>query len=313
MAEQKQLSVTEYVEKLTGSILMDLQGKQSQGLVLPKSYAAHNALVAAMFKIKTTVDKDKHPALTVCKPDSIKQAVIEMLTKGLDPNKTQCYFIVYGDQLTLFESYFGLIHRAKEANPDIKDVYAEVVFEKDVISYSIVHGSKVITSHEQKPENIDLEHIKGAYSTIVYKDGSEQSEYMTFQQIKNSWARGQTHGASDAHKLSPEEMCKRTVLKRLVKPIINTENDEEVLNGQLDQINNNADANEASEAIDITPTEQDTLPETANQVDPVQEKIEEEPVTRQSPVQKTQPIVEKPKDRTTNSDQVSIEMPDILK
>ena len=179
MSEQKQLSVTEYVEKLTGSIVMDLQSKQAQGLVLPPKYAANNALMAAMFKIKETVDRNKQPALSVCKPDSIKQAVMEMLTKGLDPNKLQCYFIVYGDKLTLFESYFGIVHRLKASNPDVKDVYSEIVYEKDKFSYSMKQGHKVITVHEQAPENIDITKIKGAYATVVFMDGSEQSEYMT--------------------------------------------------------------------------------------------------------------------------------------
>ena len=308
----KQLSVTEYVEKLTGSIMMELQTKQAQGLVIPPRYAANNALMAAMFKIKETVNRDKQPALSVCKPDSIKQAVMEMLTKGLDPNKGQAYFIVYGDKLTLFESYFGIIHRLKEANPDVKDVYSEVVYAKDKFAYSLKQGHKVITTHEQAPENVDLTQIKGAYATIVYKDGTEQSEYMTIVQIRNSWARGQTKGESDAHRLAPEEMAKRTVLKRLIKPILNTENDEEMLSGQLDEINANAEANEATEAIDITPPEQEAIAEPAKPVQeptkPVEKPKQVEKPT--APPQAPAPPVQAP---VTIADQVQIEMPDVLK
>lgn len=312
MAEQKQLSVTEYVEKLTGSIMMELQTKQAQGLVIPPRYAANNALMAAMFKIKETVNRDKQPALSVCKPDSIKQAVMEMLTKGLDPNKAHCYFIVYGDRLTLFESYFGIIHRLKEANPEVKDVYSEVVYNKDKFAYSMKQGHKVITTHEQASENVDLTQIKGAYATIVYKDGTEQSEYMTMQQIRNSWARGQTKGESDAHRLAPEEMAKRTVLKRLIKPILNTENDEEMLNGQLDEINATAEANEATEAIDITPPEQEAIAEPAKAP---QEPVK--PVEKAKPIEKPTAPVQAPATPVppvpTVADQVQIEMPDVLK
>ena len=292
MAEQKQLTIVEYVEKLTGSILMELQSKQAQGLVLPPRYAANNALLAAMYKIKNTVNRDKKPALTVCKPDSIKQAVTEMLTKGLDPNKQQCYFIVYGDQLTLFESYFGIVHRLKESNPDVKDVFSEVVYNKDKFAYSMAQGHKVITLHEQAPENVDLTQIKGAYATIVYRDGSEQSEYMTMQQIRNSWARGQTKGDSDAHRLAPEEMSKRTVLKRLAKPLLNTENDEEMLEGQISAINEKAAENEATTSIDITP-------------DPQTDEDEQLPEPEQ-PKKEQEHTVGEP-------EQMQIDMPDCLK
>jgi len=308
----KQLSVTEYVEKLTGSIMMELQTKQAQGLVIPPRYAANNALMAAMFKIKETVNRDKQPALSVCKPDSIKQAVMEMLTKGLDPNKQMCYFIVYGDRLTLFESYFGIIHRLKEANPEVKDVYSEVVYNRDKFSYSMKQGHKIITNHEQAPENVDLTQIKGAYATIVYKDGSEQSEFMTMQQIRNSWARGQTKGESDAHRLAPEEMAKRTVLKRLIKPILNTENDEEMLSGQLDEINANAESNEATEAIDITPPEQETIAEPAKAAPEVAKPVEK-PKQVEKPTATTQAPVPPTPAPVTVADQVQIEMPDVLK
>jgi len=292
MAEQKQLTIVEYVEKLTGSILMELQSKQAQGLVLPPRYAANNALLAAMYKIKNTVNRDKKPALTVCKPDSIKQAVTEMLTKGLDPNKQQCYFIVYGDQLTLFESYFGIVHRLKESNPDVKDVFSEVVYNKDKFAYSMAQGHKVITLHEQAPENVDLTQIKGAYATIVYRDGSEQSEYMTMQQIRNSWARGQTKGDSDAHRLAPEEMSKRTVLKRLAKPLLNTENDEEMLEGQISAINEKAAENEATTSIDITP---DPQTDEAEQIPEQEQPKKEQEHTEGEP------------------EQMQIDMPDCLK
>lgn len=303
MAEQKQLSVTEYVEKLTGSIMIDLQTKQAQGLVLPPKYAANNALMAAMFKIKETVNRDKQPALSVCKPDTIKQAVMEMLTKGLDPNKQQCYFIVYGDKLTLFESYFGIVHRLKASNPDVKEVYSEVVFEKDKFAYSIKQGHKIITTHEQAPENIDLTKIKGAYATIVFADGSEQSDYMTMQQIRNSWARGQTKGESDAHRLAPEEMAKRTVLKRLAKPLLNTEDDEEMMNAQIESIQENAEANEATEAIDITPEEPEALPEPAKETEPVKEQPKEKKKQEPKPAEQSK----------ADAPQIEIEMPDILK
>jgi recombinational DNA repair protein RecT len=118
--------------------------------------------------------------------------------------------------------------------------------------YQIKHDRKVILEHSQDPDNIDLTKIKGAYATILYKDGSERSDYMTLEQIRNSWQRSQTRGSSDVHKLAPDEMCKRTVIRRLIKPVINA-TDDAMLMDQVAAINHEADENQNAIPIDITP------------------------------------------------------------
>ena len=316
-AEKKPQTMQEYVSSLSSGIMSELDKRQKQGLTLPKNYAAQNALSAAIFKIKETVDKSKQPALSVCTPDSIKQAVMEMLVKGLAPSKTQCYFIVYGNKLTMFESYFGLLHRAKESDPNIKDIYGEVVYAKDKFKYRLRRGAKEIVEHEQEPENIDLKNIKGAYATILYRDGTEVSEYMAWAQIQNSWSKGQTKGDSDAHKLSPEEMAKRTVLKRLVKNVVNTSSDEELLKDIKDE----ADELEATEPIDITP---DDEPEEEPEVEEdtyVDEKADSEPVADVQPKarvrtpSKTEAPQEAPEQAQSDDEEdwAQMEMPDLLK
>jgi recombination protein RecT len=201
------------------------------------------------------VDKDKRLALSVCTEDSVKQALLDMLQQGLSPAKKQCYFIVFGNKLTMLTSYFGEVAKAKAADPSIADIFAEVVYIKDAFKYGIKRGYKQVIEHLQEPENIDLKQIKGAYATIVYHDGTERSDYMTLEQIHNSWARGQTKGASDAHKLAPEEMCKKSVLRRLCKMVYNTSDDFEIIT-QRDQIEQDIDEQENSQTIDITPPTQ---------------------------------------------------------
>ena len=310
-------TMAQYIEGLSTGILADLNTKQAQGLVLPKNYAARNALLAAIFKIKETKDKDGNLALAVCSEDSVKQAVMEMLTKGLDPNKTQCYFIVYGNKLTMFPSYFGLIHLAKEADPNIADVFSEVVYDGDTFRYQIRNGYKIVSEHSQDIDNINLDKIKGAYATIVYHNGTERSEYMSMQQIRNSWVRGATKGNSDAHKLAPEEMCKRTVLKRLLKNTVNTSNDEQLLNS-LSEIDDEAERNEATVPIDITPTEEQyEMPKQAKAIEPEAKKPEPAP---EPPKAKPEPKKKEPKPEPEPQEQevqgtpdwAQVELPDIL-
>ncbi len=252
---KKPQTLAEAAEAVGQLVMSEISKKQNNGLVFPQGYNVQNAITSAMFQIKNTVDKDKKPALAVCKTDSIKQALWDMASKGLDPDKKHVYWIIYGDTLTAFESYFGLMFRAKRADKNIKDIFAEVVYEKDTFKYVLRHGTKVVTEHLQAPENVDLTKIKGAYCTILYKDGTEKSEYMTMQQIRNSWSRGQTKGESSAHKLSPEQMAKRTVLNRLCKITVNTETNDLLLGNEQfgEEFDEEANQNEATEMIDVTP------------------------------------------------------------
>lgn len=252
--QKKPLSMVEYIAATQHDVLSSLQEKQKSGMVLPKNYVPMNALSAALLTIQQVQDKDHNLALSVCSPESVKQSLNEMLQSGLNPAKKQCYFIVFGKKLVMLTSYFGEVAKAKYADPEIADVYAEVVYKKDDFAYEIKRGHKVVAKHIQAPENVILSDIKGAYATIVYKDGREVSDYMTKEQINNSWSRGQTKGGSDAHKLAPEEMSKKTVLRRLCKAIYNTSDDTELMyDDEAKAIDDQIDAQQNQRTIDITP------------------------------------------------------------
>jgi recombination protein RecT len=252
---KKPATMAEYQKFIVNDLMTQLNADTVRGLVLPKNYVPMNALQSAMLIINQTVDKDKRLALSVCTEDSVKQALLDMLQQGLSPSKRQCYFIIFGNKLTMLTSYFGEIAKSKASDPNIKEIYAENVYKGDLFKYNLVHGHKVVSAHEQDPSNIKDENLLGAYATIVYRDGSEVSEYMTFQQIQNSWARGQTKGQSDAHKLAKSEMTKKTVLRRLCKMVYNTSDDSEILD-QKSQIEQDIDEQENSQTIDITPPTQ---------------------------------------------------------
>ena len=67
-------------------------------LVLPRNYNPTNAYESAMLKIAQTQDRNGRLAIHTCTSESIVQALFRMLTLGLDPEKSQCAFIVYGDK-----------------------------------------------------------------------------------------------------------------------------------------------------------------------------------------------------------------------
>jgi len=248
-----EMTVLEYTKKLPIIVFDEIQKKTEKGLTFPEGYNVQNALTKAVYQIKEAVDKDKRPVLQTCTPDSIQQAIMDMLVAGLDPNKGHVYWIAYDGKLKMTESYFGKVFRTKRADPNIKYVGAEIVYEKDTFKYEIKHGTKVVTEHLQSAESVDSTKIKGAYATILYIDGTEVSEYMTMKQIQTSWNQSKT--SQDVHKKFPEQMAKRTVLSRLAGMVLKTGTTDILLGneefaGEFDQ---RADEQEATEPIDITP------------------------------------------------------------
>jgi recombination protein RecT len=202
-----------------------VQFRESGELVLPKDYSAENALKSAYLILSEAVDKQKNPVLTVCTKASIANSLLDMVVQGLSPMKNQCYFIPYGDKLQLSRSYLGSIAVARRVG--LKSIVANVVFQDDIFSYQIDSktGLYSIIDHTQELQNIDISKIRGAYAITTLEDGTRNVTVMTIAQIKTSWLQGYAKGNSGAHTSFTDEMCKKTVINRACKIIINSSTD----------------------------------------------------------------------------------------
>ncbi len=206
-------------------------------LHLPADYSPENAMKSAWLMLQETVDRDKRPALQVCTRESVYNALLGMAVQGLNPDKKQCYFIVYGKKLMCQRSYFGSMHVAKMVDPDIVDIYAQTVYADDEFEYEIRHGKEVVTKHVQKLQNIQPDKIIGAYATIVYKDGREMSTVMTFDQIKQAWRQSQMKPVDDkgnikagsTHEKFTADMCEKTAISKACKYVINSSSDKSIV------------------------------------------------------------------------------------
>ena len=100
-----------------------------------EDYSYNNALKSAQLILDQKGLLDKNPK-------SIINALLDMVTQGLNPIKNQCYFIGYGNDVTLSRSYFGLQAAAKRACPEIISIYANEIYEKDEFDYEIRGSGK---------------------------------------------------------------------------------------------------------------------------------------------------------------------------
>ena len=215
-----------------------VQGFMDKGrLNLPPDYSLGNAIRQAWLTIQETKDKDNRPAIEVCTTESITNAVLSMAVQGLSPGKNQCYFIVYGTKLTMQRSYFGMMSVAKRVDPNIEDIFPDVVYADDEFEYEKIRGRTIITKHRQKLANIDKAKIAAAYCTVIYKDDKEVSTIMTLDEIKEAWKMSQMKPidekgnikAGSTHGKFTGEMCKKSVVYRACKPIINGSDDSTLL------------------------------------------------------------------------------------
>lgn len=220
-------------------------------LVLPSDYSIENSLKSAWLMLQETFDKEKRPVLQVCSTASIANALLDMAVQGLNPGKKQCYFIAFGTKLLCLRSYFGAMVVAKRVG-GAKDIWAEVVYVGDVFEYEITHNRKSITKHSQKLENVGGS-IIAAYCVVEFADEkATYTEIMTIDQIHKAWDKSKMKPSApdSTHSLYPDEMCKRTVINRACKKLINSSTDSALFLEHFNRSDDDQAEDEVTEEIE---------------------------------------------------------------
>lgn len=238
MANQLAVSqLTAIKEGVFDVVSANVRGYVNRGeLVLPAGYSAGNAMKSAWLILQEAVDKNSRPVLEVCTQASIINALQSMIYQGLSPDKKQCYFIPYGNQLTLQRSYFGSMKLARMVDPTITDICYDVVYNDDVFEIEKRRGHTIIATHRQKLENIDKNKIRAAYCSI-FRGDVEDTTVMTMDEIKAAWSRSKMNPidergnikANSTHGRDTASMAIKTVVNRACKYIINSSDDSGLL------------------------------------------------------------------------------------
>lgn len=248
--QQKQIA--DSVEKKVSKFVQ--QGQ----LNLPTGYSPGNAMRSAWLKLQEVQTKDYKPALEVATKDSVANALLSMVVQGLNPEKNQGYFIMYGSKLTFQRSYFGTMAVTKRVT-GASDIVGQVIYEGDDVTYDLTNGTIKNLVHKQKFGNINKDKIIGAYATVVMPDEKENHiELMTFEEITAAWSQSKMWGkdqkapkAGSTHDKFAQEMAKKTVINRACKNFINSSDDSSVMteffNKQSDEIKEAEVAEEVEE------------------------------------------------------------------
>lgn len=191
--------------------------------------------------------------LEKCTHESIYNALLDMVTQGLSPAKTQCYFIPYGNSVKLNRSYFGTMKVVKQLS-EVKDIYVKVIYEGDDFQAENTETGWKFVKHDSNWKNQDNP-IEGAYCIIKKNDGEEVMTIMTKKEIDKSW--GQSRNGS-VQKNFPQEMAKRTVINRAAKQFFNTSDDNDLFVDAVNRTTENEYDNDR-QVKDVTPQETNSL------------------------------------------------------
>lgn len=145
------------------------------------------------------------------------QGLLKGAYLGLDFLNRECYLIPYGNSVQFQTDYKGEVKFTKKYSiRKIKDIYAKVVRTGDEFTEEIVDG---MPSIDFKPLPFNDGDIIGAFAIVLYQDGGMAYEVMSVKDInavRNNYSKA---SQSKAWKNSFDEMCKKTVLRRLCKHI----------------------------------------------------------------------------------------------
>jgi len=252
---QLALSKRDFIDVVAEKALAFIQKGE---LVLPKDYSVNNALKSAWLILQNVEDKDHKKALQVCTRDSIANSLLDMIVQGLNPQKKQNYFIVYGNQLVCQRSYFGSMAVAQMVNPTIGEFAHAVIYEGDTFKYGVQKGKKIVMEHTQDLDNVDKKKIKGAYCIALDKSGEPlRTEIMTIAEIHQAWKQSKMNPIdengkikeSSTHSKFTADMAMKTVINKLCKLIINASSDNALLLDRINRIEELVDEVTAQEEI----------------------------------------------------------------
>ena len=145
------------------------------------------------------------------------QGLLKGAYLGLDFMNRECYLIPYGTKVQFQTDYKGEIKFTKKySTRKIMDIYAKVVREGDTFTEEIIDGKPSI---DFKPITFNKGDIIGAFAVVLFKDGGMMYEVMSVEDINSVRNNYSKASQSKAWKNSFDEMCKKTVLRRLCKHI----------------------------------------------------------------------------------------------
>jgi recombination protein RecT len=154
----------------------------------------------------------KQPQLLNCTQQSLFNCLLRLSELGLEPDGRRAHLIPYGNECTLIIDYKGIAELIRR-NGEVAHIHCDVVGENDHFDYRFGTNGKL----EHIPAVGDRGRIKCAYSYIRLKDGTEEYDVMSTEDIERVRKDHSRAGDKSPWVTDWNEMAKKTVFRRHAK------------------------------------------------------------------------------------------------
>jgi recombination protein RecT len=229
------------------------------------------------FKSAAIVAFQTNPQVRKATPASLFTALRQIAGMGLMPDGREAAIVVYGDKAQAQPMVSGLRKIARNSG-QVVSMWEEVVFEGEDFVFRVVDGERKFDHLNAdgtplNPMKRKRGQIIGAYAVAKLKDGTIEFEAMDREQIEkrrkaspNQKGDKATGIWADWH----EEMCRKTVLRALVKRLPMSTED-------YNRLQNDPTFRDVDEPRDVTPQET------------TEERLRRLAMERQAPKEETPP------------------------
>jgi len=153
--------------------------------------------------------------LQQCNPYSVIGALMKAAQLGLEPDLLgQCYLIPFGNECQFIVGYQGLIELVIRTGK-VSKIQAQIVYENDTFECTFGDGGRLF---HQPNYDSDRGKVRGAYCYVALTGGISFYEFMStseIEKIRDKYSKNK--GDNSIWKNSPEEMFKKTVIRRAFK------------------------------------------------------------------------------------------------
>lgn len=280
-----------------------LQSEKQIVNALPKSIDGKR-----MFRVYMTAVQINQRLLK-CEPMSLVAGVMQSAQFGLslDPMLGEAYLVprwnkhIKQEVATFQLGYKGLRKLALQADPDLQDIYAIWVYERDVFEYTLGDDPKIvrhIPSEEDDPGKLRL-----AYAVAVWKDGYKRRHIMLGRDIRKirDNSDGYKKAEGDGTKNSPwheneQEMWRKTALRALCNQMqLSSEKFLEALSKDDEMSGSEVVQSSGLTVLGVTTNDQD--PKDDAQKDPLDAAADAAEREETPPVHEEVPSAQEPEDQ----------------
>lgn len=160
------------------------------------------------------LDLQQNEKLRACTPESLYMGLLACATTGLEPGalKGECYLVPFAGKAQFMVGWKGIVKQARRSR-EVTGLVANVVREADIFEIDLGTSNSIV----HKPARGERGSVIGAYAIATLVGGHQEIEFLDREDLERIRAVADKRGPSAAWKDWPDQMSRKSALRRLGK------------------------------------------------------------------------------------------------